>query len=94
MRGNTKKLIVMIGICLLPGCATLDTTLDILDILVPTEDIDEIKPVPVCNAGSVGVEHEWKVCLEFSDGSFRWRWLEINNDGYGGIFSPTLKNEW
>ena len=50
----------------LPGCAALQTTAEIIDILVPD-------PVPVCDAESVGVEVGGDQCVKLSDGAYVWR---------------------
>jgi len=60
------KILVLASILLLPGCAALETTVEILDILVPD-------PVPVCDRDSVGVEVGGEQCLKLSDGSYVWR---------------------
>jgi len=60
------KILLVTAALLLPGCAALETTAEILDILVPD-------PVPVCDQDSVGVVVEQEQCLKLSDGSYVWR---------------------
>jgi len=57
----------MLIIFLLSGCATLD----ILEVLFPSPP----GPFPVCDSESVGTMWQGKVdkvCLKYSDGSYRW----------------------
>jgi len=60
------KILMLLSALLLPGCAALETTAEILDILVPD-------PVPVCDQDSVGAVVDKEQCLKLSDGSYVWR---------------------
>ena len=60
------KILLVTAALLLPGCAALETTVEILDILVPD-------PVPVCDQDSVGAVVGQEQCLKLSDGSYVWR---------------------
>jgi hypothetical protein len=50
----------------LTGCAAIEITGDIADILFPEE------PVPVCDSQSVGAQYQGNICLKYSDNNFRW----------------------
>ena len=60
------KILLATAALLLPGCAALETTAEILDSLVPD-------PGPVCDQDSVGVGVDEEQCLKLSDGSYVWR---------------------
>ena len=61
------RLLVMVTLATtLSGCAALQTTGEILDILVPD-------PVPVCDSQSAGVTVDGQQCVKYSDGSYKWR---------------------
>lgn len=60
-----KKLFAVLAmVAILSGCAE---TLAILDVLA-----DKPKPAPVCDASTVGVQHDGKTCLKYDDGAYRW----------------------
>lgn len=62
------RLLVMVTlVATLSGCAVLQTTGEILDILVPDE------PTPVCDSQSAGVTVDGLQCVKYSDGSYSWR---------------------
>jgi len=51
----------------LSGCAE---TMAILDVLA-----DKPKPpapAPICDASTVGIQHDGKTCLKYDDGAYRW----------------------
>jgi len=60
-----RAIILLAIVLLLPGCAALETTDAILDILSPD-------PVPVCEEGAAGVQWEGRQCVKLSDGSYGW----------------------
>lgn len=62
----TTKILILTAALLLPGCAALQTTAEILDILVPDH-------VVVCDSDSVGVVDQGKQCVKLSDGTYVWR---------------------
>ena len=57
-----KTLALAVCLMALTSCAALG---DIADILAP-------EPVPVCDASSVGAEHDGMQCLKLSDDTYRW----------------------
>lgn len=59
-----RVFVVLTMVALLSGCAE---TMAILDVMT-----DKPKPVPVCDASTVGVQHEGKTCLKYDDGAYRW----------------------
>jgi len=59
-----RFLLVVLVVAFLSGCAE---TMAILDILA-----DKPKPAPVCDASTVGVQHDGKTCLKYDDGAYRW----------------------
>ena len=63
------KIFATIAILLtLTGCAALDTTAAVLDVIFPTD------PAPVCDRDSVGVTVDGLgQCVKFDDESFRWK---------------------
>ncbi len=64
-----KRIIFLIFIAiLLSGCAEMKVAADVIDILVP----DKPKPVPVCDKDSVGTIHKGKICLKYSDNTYKW----------------------
>ena len=61
-----KKIFVLLTVMFLAGCAALQTTSEILDVLYDD-------PEPVCDSESVGLEWKGEVCLKLSEGSYEWR---------------------
>jgi len=64
----TRLLMIVALAAVLSSCAVLQTTGEILDILVPD-------PTPVCDSQSAGVTIDGQQCVKYSDGSYRW--LEV-----------------
>ena len=58
-----KKIIVLLMVFLLSGCAE---TFAILDIFTTPA------PIPVCDKDSAGTNYKGKQCLKYSDGNYRW----------------------
>lgn len=61
-----RVLITLLILCL-PGCASLNSALDVLDLYG-----ELTAPVPVCDAESVGLNMDGKTCLKYSDGTYQW----------------------
>lgn len=56
----------LLTLLLLTGCAAVETTSEILDIIYDD-------PEPVCGTESVGLQWKGETCLKYSDGAYRWR---------------------
>lgn len=62
-----KTMMTVIFVVLLAGCATIETALDVAEIL-----LGEPAPVPVCDADSASTQFNGKACLKYDDGVYRW----------------------
>jgi|GEM_PF-4160900 len=58
-----KLFLVFFIVIFISGCAGF---IEFLNIIVPD------KPVPVCDKDSAGTVFQGKICLKYSDGSYRW----------------------
>jgi len=67
--GCLKALVMVLWLFAATGCAALQTTSEVIDILYDD-------PEPVCDPESVGLNWKGEVCLKFSDGSYAWRKLD------------------
>jgi hypothetical protein len=63
-----KILLILTLFVFLVGCAELKVATDIVDIFVP----DKPKSVPVCDKKTVGIVHKGKICLKYSDNTYKW----------------------
>jgi hypothetical protein len=60
----TLALLLCLGIVVtVQGCAG---TWEVLDILFSSE------PTPICDTDTAGTVYKGKVCLKYSDGTYRW----------------------
>lgn len=57
-----RYLIILFAGVLMGGCATVESTLDVLSPM----------PEPVCGKNMTGVLVGGKVCAQYTDGSYRW----------------------
>jgi hypothetical protein len=72
-----KRIAGMLLLLLFTGCTGYwsASPLDVIDAI-----LSDPEPEPVCDAESVGVQWEGKVCLKYSDGSYNWRNLYKENE--------------
>lgn len=56
-------LVSLLVVLTMQSCAG---TWEVLDILFPSE------PTPVCDKDTAGTVYKGKVCLKYSDGTYRW----------------------
>jgi len=63
-----KKLLLIVCVLVLAGCAELGTAIDIAGVI-----LNDPKPIaPVCGPDTVGVSYQGETCLKWTDGTYRW----------------------
>ena len=62
-----KYILILLIAFVLPSCANLDSTLEVMEVLLTEE------PTVVCDKESVGVVYENKMCVKLSDNSYVWK---------------------